>query len=46
HVQWILFEEQAEDGDLLTRMRRTDAAFTAGFGRVCEGGGVTLYRRR
>ena len=46
HVQWILFEEQAEGGDMLAALRREHPAFIDGFDRVCGGGGVTLYRRR
>jgi hypothetical protein len=46
HVEWILFEERAEGGDLLTGIRGRRPAFVAGFDRVCEGGGVALYRRR
>lgn len=45
HVQWILFEERAEGGDELTKRRERFADFTDGFARVCEGGGVALYRR-
>jgi len=45
HVGWMLLEEQAEGGDLLTRRVRADPAFARGMRRVCEGGGVALYRR-
>jgi hypothetical protein len=45
HVGWMLVEEQSEGGDVLTRRARDDAAFTRGMVRVCEGGGVALYRR-
>jgi hypothetical protein len=45
HVEWILFEEQAEGGDVLTGMRRRSPSFVHGFTRVCAGGGVALYRR-
>ena len=45
HVEWILFEERAEGGDMLTAMRRANPALVNGFTRVCEGGGVALYRR-
>jgi hypothetical protein len=45
HVEWILFEEQAEGGDILTAERRRSPDFVAGFSRVCSGGGVALYRR-
>jgi hypothetical protein len=45
HVEWILFEEQAEGGDMLTARHRADPGFVHGFARTCEGGGVALYRR-
>lgn len=45
HVEWILFEEKAEGGDMLTARRRVWPSFVDGFDRVCEGGGVALYRR-
>lgn len=45
HVEWILFEEKAEGGDMLTARRRAWPSFVDGFDRVCEGGGVALYRR-
>ena len=45
HARWMLVEEQAEGGDMLARRIRRDPAFAAGMTRVCEGGGVALYRR-
>jgi hypothetical protein len=45
HVQWILFEEQSEGGDSLTQIRQRFPEFVDGFERVCEGGGVALYRK-
>ena len=45
HVQWILFEEKSEGGDELTRRRQQFPELVDGFARVCEGGGVALYRR-
>ncbi len=45
HVEWILFEEQAEGGDVLTALRREQPDFVAGFTRACSAGGVALYRR-
>lgn len=45
-AQWVLFEERAEGGDILTARRRQSLDFVDGFDRVCEGGGVALYRRR
>jgi hypothetical protein len=46
HAGWVLIEEQAEGGDILAARRREHPEFLAGFDRVCEGGGVALYRRR
>lgn len=43
-VGWMLVEEQSEGGDRLARRIREDPAFTRGMTRVCEGGGVALYR--
>ncbi len=45
HVNWVLIEEQAEGGDQLAMRARANPRFLAGFARVCEGGGVALYRR-
>jgi hypothetical protein len=45
HVGWMLVEEQAEGGDLLARRIRQDPEFSRGFIRVCEGGGVALFKR-
>jgi hypothetical protein len=45
HAGWLLAEEQSEGGDVLARRIRSDPAFTTGMRRVCEGGGVGLYRR-
>jgi hypothetical protein len=45
HAGWMLVEEQSEGGDVLAQRVRVDAAFTRGMVRVCEGGGVALYRR-
>jgi hypothetical protein len=42
----VLIEEQAEGGDMLAARRRDQPDFLAGFDRVCEGGGVALYKRR
>ena len=46
HAGWVLIEEQSEGGDVLAARRRERPDFLAGFDRVCEGGGVALYRRR
>ena len=45
HAGWMLVEEVAEGGDVLAERVRHDPAFTQGMSRVCEGGGVALYRR-
>jgi hypothetical protein len=45
HAGWMLVEEQAEGGDILAQRLRRDPAFADGMQRVCEGGGVALYRR-
>ena len=45
HAGWMLVEEESEGGDVLAQRIRDRAAFTAGMTRVCEGGGVALYRR-
>ena len=42
---WMLVEEHSEGGDVLAQRIRTDPAFAAGMTAICEGGGVTLYRR-
>lgn len=45
HAGWMLVEEIAEGGDVLAEHVRHDPAFTRGMARVCEGGGVALYKR-
>lgn len=45
HAGWMLVEERAEGGDLLAQTIRRDPSFLRGMSRVCEGGGVALYRR-
>jgi hypothetical protein len=42
---WMLVEEMAEGGDVIARQIRANPHFADGYERVCEGGGVTLYRR-
>jgi hypothetical protein len=42
---WVLVEEYAEGGDVLASIARRDPRLLEGFSRVCEGGGVALYRR-
>ena len=46
HAGWVLVEERAEGGDMLAQRQREHPEFLAGFDRVCEGGGVALYKRR
>ena len=45
HAGWMLVEEEAEGGDMLAQRLRADAAFAHDMERVCEGGGVALYKR-
>lgn len=42
---WMLVEGQSEGGDVLAQRLRAEPAFAAGMSAICEGGGVTLYRR-
>jgi hypothetical protein len=42
---WVLIEEYAEGGDVLAEIARENPRLLEGFSRVCEGGGVALYRR-
>ena len=43
---WILVEERAEGGDMLAAIHRSTPHVFDRFVRVCEGGGVALYKRR
>jgi hypothetical protein len=45
YAGWVLIEEQAEGGDALAHLRDRSPTFLRGFTRVCEGGGVALYKR-
>ena len=45
HAGWMLVEELAEGGDVLAERLRRDPTFGRGMTRVCDGGGVALYRR-
>jgi hypothetical protein len=45
HAGWMLVEEVAEGGDVLAARIRSNGAFVTGMRRVCEGGGVALYKR-
>jgi hypothetical protein len=42
----VLVEEYAEGGDILAEIARENPRLLDGFSRVCEGGGVALYRRK
>jgi len=42
---WVLIEEYAEGGDILSSIARENPRLLEGFSRACEGGGVALYRR-
>jgi hypothetical protein len=44
YVGWVIIEEQAEGGDVLSLRSRARRSFLDGFERVAEGGGVALYR--
>ena len=46
YAAWMLVEEQSEGGDALAQRIRETPGFAAGMQRVCEGGGVALYRRQ
>jgi hypothetical protein len=46
HAGWVLIEEKAEGGDQLSKLREASPDFLRGFARVCDGGGVALYRRQ
>jgi hypothetical protein len=45
HAGWMLVEEEAEGGDVLAKRIQDDPTFARGMERMCEGGGVALYRR-
>ena len=45
HAGWMLVEEESEGGDVLAQHVRRDHDFTRGMTKVCEGGGVSLYRQ-
>jgi hypothetical protein len=44
HAGWMLVEEQSEGGDVLAQRIRQDSSFARDMQRVCDGGGVALYR--
>jgi hypothetical protein len=43
-VHWLMIEEVSEGGDMLADRARHDPTFLEGFTRICEGGGVALYK--
>ena len=45
HAGWMLVEEDSEGGDVLAEHVRRGPDFVQGMTRVCEGGGVSLYKR-
>ena len=45
HAGWMLVEEESEGGDVLAQRIRRHDTFTRGMTKVCDGGGVSLYRR-
>ena len=45
HAGWMLVEEVAEGGDVLAARIRRTPQFARGMQRICEGGGVALYKR-
>ena len=42
---WALIDESTESDDVLAARARKDPAWLDGFSRVCESGGVAVYRR-
>ena len=44
-VGWMLIEEKANGGDVLSKAARENPHFLDGFSRVCEGAGLALYQR-
>ncbi len=45
-VGWVVFEERVGGGDVLFDRHRASPRFLDDFDRICEGGGVALYKRR
>jgi hypothetical protein len=45
HAGWMLVEEESEGGDVLAQHVRRDRDFVRGMTKVCERGGVSLYKR-
>jgi len=46
HAGWLIVEENAEGGDDLHHATARDPRWLAGFDKVAEGGGATLYRAK
>ena len=46
HAGWMLVEEEAEGGDILAQTITRRPSFADGMVRICDGGGVALYRRK
>jgi hypothetical protein len=44
-AEWVLIEEKAEGGDILSTRAHGDPRFLDGYTRVCEGAGLALYKR-
>jgi len=44
-VGWVMIEEAAEGGDMLSQQRTRNPRWLNGMERVCEGGNVALYKR-
>jgi hypothetical protein len=45
-VGWILIEEKAEGGDMLSKVARENPFFLRGFSRVMESAGLAVYERQ
>jgi hypothetical protein len=45
HAGWMLVEEESEGGDVLAEHVRRHHDFVRGMTKVCDGGGVSLYKR-
>jgi len=44
-VEWVIVEEVVEGGDAVIQRYRLLPAMLEGYERICQGGGITLYRR-
>jgi hypothetical protein len=45
-VEWVMVEEAAEGGDAVIQRHRQIPRLLTDYDKVCEGGNVSLYRRR